>query len=294
MNTIIWTRTVADWPHLQNLPDPHKNRLQDLTAHFLSQKIFYPAAGLEITQPLAFAVAAQACLLLLHRAGTVAQALAPWRGCSEIVIYPAEVLASRQYVDEAGIEHTFSEMLSGEAAGDAAPVVLSCAAIMRAGGYFQAPPISWGYLGDFDFLNYHAESHFKDNSEELFDYSAFNVVIHEFAHQLDMASTGIANGCPALPKGFLGTQSVVQARVRWAEIWSAAWEDFQEQLAAHIRFGQPAPWLDPYAGEDPAEFFAVACEAYWMRPVDFAQAMPDLFQALDHLFMPPNIEAQWR
>lgn len=296
IDAAMWAQTLADWPYLQQLPTNQKNRLRDLVAHFLAQKTFHPAGGLHITQPLALAVAAQACVLLLHRPGRAAQALAPWRGCADIVIYPGDVRAQRRVVDAAGVEHAYGEAISGEAAGDAAPLVLSCAAIARAGGHFQAPPPSWGYLGDFDFAatDDYLGGELDNQNGGSHDYSAFNVVIHEFAHQLDMAAPGGANGCPALPVGFLATQSASEARARWAAIWSAAWEDFQEQLAAHQRFAQPAPWLDAYAGEDPAEFFAVACEAYWMRPADLRQAMPALFMALQALFAPPHMEALWR
>lgn len=245
----LWQSTLRDLPFLQQLSPQERLQLKALCAHFLQRKEFTGANGLVITDAMALSVAAQACVLLIHW-GTPQQALRWYDDFVGIIIHPSDVLARRTVIDGAGVVHHYSETLLGEAM-ERGPVMLSWSAIEsgRATG--------WG-----------AHS---------------NVVIHEFAHKLDMAYGG-ADGCPPLPAGFMGLGSAKQARQLWSSTWLAAYEDFCEALAAHERFGQPAPWLDAYAATDPAEFFAVACEAYWVAPSAFAQAQPSLMPLLNALF----------
>lgn len=160
------------------------------------------------------------------------------------------MLASRQVVDGDGVVHSYQEELMGEAV-EGGPIALSWQAI-QPGGHPELGP-------------------------------GTNVIIHEFAHKLDMANGG-ADGCPPLPAGFMGLSSAAPARQLWSRTWLQAYEAFCDALSAHERFGQPAPWLDPYAAEHPSEFFAVACEAYWTLPEQFAQQMPTLKPLLDGLF----------
>lgn len=94
----------------------------------------------------------------------------------------------------------------------------------------------------------------------------WNVVIHEIAHKLDMLD-GAPNGCPPLHKGM--------DRQAWARDWSAAYAAFCAELDA----GHEG-WLDPYAGEDPAEFFAVLSEAFFETPHWVADDYPALYRHL--------------
>jgi hypothetical protein len=94
-----------------------------------------------------------------------------------------------------------------------------------------------------------------------------NVVYHEFAHQLDQAS-GIANGAPPLPDE--------TARRRWAEVWSQAYDLMRHHHGSH---GRQAP-LRAYAGESPAEFFAVATEFFFEAPQRLREAFPALYEQL--------------
>ena len=84
------------------------------------------------------------------------------------------------------------------------------------------------------------------------DGSGYNVVIHEFAHKLDMLN-GDANGYPPLHAGM--------NRGRWAQAFGAAYEDFRERVER-----REASAIDPYAAENPAEFFAVLSEAFFETP----------------------------
>lgn len=91
----------------------------------------------------------------------------------------------------------------------------------------------------------------------------WNVVIHEVAHKLDMLN-GAANGCPPLHKGM--------SREEWAHDWSLAYRHFCQE-ADHGVDG----WLDPYAAEDPAEFFAVMTEAFFEQPHLVQNDYPTLY-----------------
>jgi Mlc titration factor MtfA (ptsG expression regulator) len=103
----------------------------------------------------------------------------------------------------------------------------------------------------------------------------YNVVIHEFVHKLDMRD-GTADGCPPLPSRDLAR--------RWTRVMQGAYERFTEALSMADRFGGPPPWLDRYAATAPAEFFAVACEAYFVNRQRFALEWPDLMQLFDEFF----------
>ncbi len=93
-----------------------------------------------------------------------------------------------------------------------------------------------------------------------------NVVLHEFAHQLD-AESGELNGAPILVDRSL--------RSRWADAMSDAFERLGEAVE---REGETL--LDPYGAEDPAEFFAVATEAFFLVPTELEDEEPALYAAL--------------
>jgi Mlc titration factor MtfA (ptsG expression regulator) len=88
-----------------------------------------------------------------------------------------------------------------------------------------------------------------------------NVVLHEVAHALD-DQTGESDGMPLL------------ADEQAVEAWSRAFGEAFEQLERDIRRRRKTV-LDPYAAEDPAEFFAVATEAFFEAPLSFQAAYPE-------------------
>jgi Mlc titration factor MtfA (ptsG expression regulator) len=94
-----------------------------------------------------------------------------------------------------------------------------------------------------------------------------NVVFHEFAHKIDMLD-GLTDGTPPLPD---------RAAVRR---WVAACTEPYEAL----REGEDRAPLDPYGATDPAEFFAVATEAFFDAPVELADTEPDLYAVLRDYF----------
>jgi Mlc titration factor MtfA (ptsG expression regulator) len=246
---------LAAYPFLQALDAEARGRLRELSMAFLRKKEFHGAAGLAVTDAMALAVAAQACLPLVWLAprGEAGSALRWYDDFVGIVLHPGEVLARREVTDETGVVHHYREALTGEAM-DGGPVMLSWADVANAG----------------------------TTAEE-----GYNVVIHEFAHKIDMRD-GEADGCPPLPSGFLGSASASQARALWLSRLLAEYDRFSDRVAAGQRFAGlvEMPWMDPYATEAPSEFFAVAAEAYFVNPQRLVEESPGLHHLLDSFFRP--------
>lgn len=247
----LWQATLARYAFLQRLSGDDKARLRRLVTHFLAHKQFSGAHGLRVTDAMAVAVAAQACLPLLHLgpADTPEDALSWYDDFVGIVMHPADAVAARQVMDHAGVVHHYAEVLAGEAMQDG-PVMLSWPAVQGDG------------TG-----------------------TASSVVIHEFMHKIDMRN-GPADGCPPLPAGFLGQAGARNAHAAWQAAWQPAYEQFREQVIIAERFGGDWPWLDAYGATAPAEFFAVACEAYFVDRPRFAQEFPTLAPMLQAFFQP--------
>ena len=115
--------------------------------------------------------------------------------------------------------------------------------------------------------------------------TGYNVVVHEFAHKIDMCN-GEPDGCPPLPAGFMGATSPRAAHAAWRAVLEPAFDAFREQVIIAERFGGAEPWLDPYGAESPTEFFAVACEAYFVNRVRFGEEFADLLPLFDAFFRP--------
>ncbi|HWP11166.1 MAG TPA: M90 family metallopeptidase [Ramlibacter sp.] len=105
----------------------------------------------------------------------------------------------------------------------------------------------------------------------------YNVVIHEFIHKIDMRD-GAPDGCPHLP-----TRS---AREAWLAVMRSEYQAFREKVIIAERFGGEPTWLDPYGATEIDEFFAVACEAYFVNRQRFDAEFPALTPLLDSFFRP--------
>ena len=158
-----------------------------------------------------------------------------------IVVYPDEFVIPRTFEDEFGVIHEYDDIASGEA-WEGGPLIISWHDVQMAG-------------------------------------DGYNVVIHEFAHNLDMRN-GEANGVPPLPAEI--------PRNEWEKTLLAAYDDFCVRVDAAeedaVRHGEthaelPLP-IDPYASENPGEFFAVLSETFFESPDVLAHDYPELF----HLF----------
>ena len=106
----------------------------------------------------------------------------------------------------------------------------------------------------------------------------YNVVIHEFVHKIDQRD-GAADGCPPL--------RTRAARVAWLKLLQAEYDAFREKVIVAERFGGVATWLDPYGAEAIDEFFAVACEAYFVNRPMFEREFPALVPLFDGFFGAP-------
>lgn len=243
----LWEDTLRDYPFLRQPEAGDTQRLRDLSAEFLAGKEFHGADGLQIDDRMALAIAAQACLPILHLRAP-REGLQWYADFVGIVVHPDAVVAQRESVDEIGVVHAYAEELSGEAMQDG-PVMLSWHDVARAGASAA---------------------------------EGYNVVVHEFAHKLDMAD-GEADGCPPLPAGFLGLEPAA-ARRHWHATLQAAYDRFCDQLSIADRFGGTPPWLDPYASTSIDEFFAVACEGYFVNRPAFARELQPLLPLFDTFF----------
>ncbi len=103
----------------------------------------------------------------------------------------------------------------------------------------------------------------------------YNVVIHEFIHKIDMRD-GEPDGCPPLPSR--------AARANWLAVMQAEYDGFREKVIIAERFGGEPPWLDPYGATAIDEFFAVACEAYFVNRARFAREFAPLLSLFDSFF----------
>jgi MtfA peptidase len=200
-------------PLYGSLPEQDRVELKGAIQVFLAEKSFEGCGGFVITDEVRLTVAAQACLLLLHRETDF------YPGLSSIVIYPREYLAPQADVDESGVVTEWTDLLSGESSRVGA-IVLSWEDVM---------------------------------AEGLETHETYNVVLHEFAHQLD-AEDGITSGAPLL------SRRSASRRLR-EEL-----EHGYQRLKGEVLHGRTTV-LDPYGEESLEEFFAVATECFFMRPL---------------------------
>jgi len=90
---------------------------------------------------------------------------------------------------------------------------------------------------------------------------------------------GMPDGCPPLPSR--------AAREEWLEVMRPQYEAFREKAIIAERFGGEPTWLDPYGATSVDEFFAVACEGYFVNRERFAQEFAPLVRLFDGFFAGP-------
>jgi hypothetical protein len=152
-----------------------------------------------------------------------------YAGWHAVILYPGDFRVPKEQVDEAGVVHHWQEELSGES-WEQGPVILSWDA--------AAAPAD----------------------------GRTNIVLHEFAHKLDMRN-GAADGCPPLPPGL--------SRATWARDFQAAYGELCDALDRGDRVR-----IDDYAAENPAEFFAVLSEAFFLAPTVVQSDFPAVYRQL--------------
>lgn len=222
-----WRRVLQRrWPLYARLPPPLQQRLRAQVRVFLAEKPFIGCAGLQVTPEMRVLVAAQACLLLLNRPP------GGFDDLREVLLYPGAFVVDRVATDANGLQRDERHVLAGES-WQRGQVILSWDDVLAG----AADPAD-----------------------------GRNVVIHEFAHQLDQEN-GRANGAP-----FLGARGRYAG---WSQALGAAYADLRRRVAT----GAPGV-LDPYGAHDPAEFFAVASEAFFERASALAAEQPALYAEL--------------
>jgi MtfA peptidase len=224
----LWQACVAALPCLAARPADQLERLRRLSSVFLDRKEFTGAQGFVVTDEIALAVAAQACLPVLELGVDLYDSFVG------IVMHADLVVATRESMDEHGVMHEWSEELAGEAMAGG-PLMLSWADVLATTDH-GAPA------------------------------TAYNVVIHEFAHVLDLRD-GRADGIPLLDSA--------DACRHWHAILMPEYDRFCERVVCGYE-----TVLDPYAAEAPDEFFAVASEAFFVTPQALKEEQPAMYRLL--------------
>ncbi|WP_157266251.1 M90 family metallopeptidase [Azohydromonas aeria] len=224
----LWQLTLRRFPFLSLRSDADLLALRRLCSLFLDSKEFHGVDGFELRNDIVVAVAAQACLPVLKLG------ISCYEGFVGIVMHADSVVAPRELRDEAGVVHVYDEVLAGEAVGGG-PVMLSWNDVYGTAPAAQGQP-------------------------------AYNVVIHEFAHVLDMRD-GVADGVPLLPDA--------QTQVRWRDVFEPEFKQFCRWVDRGVETA-----IDPYGCEGPEEFFAVASEAFFVTPLALKEQQPAMYRLL--------------
>jgi hypothetical protein len=221
----------------RHLPEDLREQLHGHIQVFLAEKRFEGCGGLEVTDEIRLTIAAQACILMLNRPDP-----SYYRKLVSILVYPHSYVASGRVqlggLIVEGEQHRLGESYHG-----------------------GSLVLAWDHVraGTMDFHDGH------------------NVVLHEFAHQLDQEH-GPADGAPALEQH--------SRYVTWARVLGHDYDELREQVRRHHR-----TVMDAYGATNPAEFFAVATETFFEKPRPLRRKHPELYNALkDYFHLDP---AEW-
>ena len=220
---------TANSPVYSALGSEEKTRLQQLINLFIAKKRFIGCAELEITDKIKVTIAAEACLLILNHPKT-----AVYPKLYSVLVYPGAFKTEREQQQSDGTVAMASHNVSGESWSNG-KVVLSWDDVVA------------------------GVSDFTDGQ---------NVVLHEFAHQLDSHS-GSTNGAPPLRRNSYGA---------WSKVLSEEFEDHQKAC-----FRRHKTVMDKYGATNPAEFFAVATETFFEKPQQLYSKHRELYEEL-HLY----------
>jgi Mlc titration factor MtfA (ptsG expression regulator) len=208
------------------LPEEDRRELEGLVQVFLQEKRFEGCGGLEITDTVRLLIAAQACLLLLHRPTEFFPTL------RTILVYPDFYIVRESVEEEDGTVSEGDDERLGESWGHGTLV------------------LSWKDV--------------RRDARSIRD--GWNVVLHEFAHQLD-DEEGEADGAPALPDR--------AAREEWVRVLGAEYDALRERVERGRK-----PLIEEYAAESPAEFFAVVTELFFEKSVFLRDRFPEIYEQL--------------
>lgn len=225
------------FPLFERLPGELREELERHIQVFLAEKHFEGCGGLTVTEEMKVSIAAQACLLLLGRETDC------YPGLKSILLYPGAYFAKTVEHSRSGIVTEGHSQRLGES-WDAGVVVLAWDSVV--GG---AMNINDGQ----------------------------NVVLHEFAHQLDQQD-GLADGTPRLSsEGSLRDRR--NRYLAWTSVLSCEFEELQQQAMKNRK-----TVLDHYGATHPAEFFAVATECFFEKPRQMSEKHPGLYEELKKFY----------
>lgn len=216
----------TNMPAYASMPADLQMQLKRLIQQFLHQKKFVGCDGLRITDEIRVTIAGKACLLLLNRPAPV------YPNLSFILVYPSAFIVPRSEIGAGGLVTHGDQALLGESWDD------------------DRVLLAWDHVR-------------RSNAGSG---PGQDVVLHEFAHQLDSES-GSTNGAPYLMSK--------ACYARWSAVFLQEFALLQ-QAAQH----QSASVIDHYGATSPAEFFAVATEAFFEKSQELGREHPALFAAL--------------
>jgi Mlc titration factor MtfA (ptsG expression regulator) len=217
-------------PFYKHLPDADKNELRRHILVFLAEKRFEGCAGLEVTDEMKVTIAAQACILLLHRKTDY------YPGLHSILVYPHAFVINRPQHVGSGIFSEGPQVLLGES------------------WHRSSVVLSWD-----DVLHGAADIH-----------DGQNVVLHEFAHQIDQSG------------GKGDSTEVLKNRTRYLAWARVLQKDYENLRRAEMKNRHDL--LRGYAATNPAEFFAVATEYFFEKPKELKRKHPELYDELKQFY----------
>ncbi|ARS53219.1 zinc-dependent peptidase [Kushneria konosiri] len=228
-----WQHVCTTLPLLTGLSEALLDRLGQRSWRVLFELRLSLPPGVEWSVETHLRMASQIALMSLGWSDR--QALAALGDTREIIVVPGAFHRHVQEMDDFGVMHEFDDERAGETSWGG-PVALS--------------------LGEVECCGH---------------WDGFNIIIHEFAHKLDMTGNMAFDGQPALP-------AHIDAR-EWYDTFMRAWQAMQDTLAR----GEIPP-IDEYAATHPSEFLAVCCEYFFSAPEQLEAVWPDLYALLVRYF----------
>ncbi len=239
LESVDKTRLARRFPIFKLLDEHAKTILCAHTQELMAEKNFEGCSGLMVTREMRLLISAQAALLLVGRSENCYPVL------RTVLLYPNSFVAPCHHTDELGIVSEGEEARTGES-WKLGVVVLAWDEVLSSA---QAAP------------------------------GAFNVVLHEFAHQLDTAWGYIHRR---------GIIAVKPSEMAWAKVMN---HEFQ-RLRRAVETGHESI-LNPYGAEHPAEFFAVATECFFQNPRKLQSRHPELYTAMQDFYGQNPAQWQW-
>ncbi len=222
-------RLAVRWATWSALDATERARVEDLTKRFLARVRFEPSQGFAVTDEMRVLVAAQASYLVM---GMDDPTLDLYSRLTSVILHPRTVVVRGTHSVGRHLETDSPQSLAGQA-HHRGPVVLAWSTVAY-------------------------EARHPERGQ--------NVVLHEFAHQLDMFD-GMIDGTPPIADREL--------RERWVRVCTAEYR--------RVRRGDESV-LRGYAATDTGEFFAVATETFFSVPERLEEASPELYDVLREVF----------